>query len=216
MFFDIAEKCGIIPVIKIDDAEKAVPLAAALIDGGVNIAEITFRTPAAADATARIAAEIPEMCVGAGTVLNAGQADLAISSGAKFIVSPGLLPEVVGRARCAGIPMLPGVLTPSEIMRGLSLGLNVFKFFPAESFGGMKTVKALAAPFGKVRFVPTGGIDLSNIAEYWRSAGILAVGGSFVAPDKLIKNGDFAAITELCKEAAAMFQSIKKEDLCYR
>jgi 2-dehydro-3-deoxyphosphogluconate aldolase/(4S)-4-hydroxy-2-oxoglutarate aldolase len=210
MFFEITEKCGIIPVIKITDANRAVPLAMALLEGGVRVAEITFRTAAAADAIARIASEIPEICVGAGTVVNAEQADLAIRSGAKFIVSPGLLPEVIESAQNAGIPVLPGTVTPSEIMTGLSLGLTVFKFFPAESFGGLKTIRALSAPFGKVRFVPTGGIDLNNIAEYWKSDRILAVGGSFVAPDTLIRNGDFAAITGLCKKTVSMFQGIRK------
>ncbi|MDR1068603.1 MAG: bifunctional 4-hydroxy-2-oxoglutarate aldolase/2-dehydro-3-deoxy-phosphogluconate aldolase [Clostridiales Family XIII bacterium] len=210
MFFKIAKKCGIIPVIKIEDADKAVPLAKALLGGGVNVAEITFRTPAAADAIAKIAAEVPEMCVGAGTVVNAKQAGIAIDSGAKFIVSPGLLPEVIEAAQGARIPVLPGVVTPSEIMKGLSFGLSVFKFFPAEPFGGLKTIKTLAAPFGDVRFVPTGGIDVRNIAKYWKSDTILAVGGSFVAPEALIGSGDFAAITRRCKETAAMFQSIRK------
>jgi 2-dehydro-3-deoxyphosphogluconate aldolase/(4S)-4-hydroxy-2-oxoglutarate aldolase len=202
---------GIVPVIKIDDADKAVPLAKALLAGGVDMAEITFRTAAAEAAIKNISAEVPEILVGAGTVVSAAQAGTAASAGAKFLVSPGLSEDVVNASRSLGLPILPGILTPSELMKGLDLGLSAFKFFPSETFGGLKTLKALAAPFGSVRFVPTGGIDLNNIADYWAFEKVAAVGGSFIATDALIKAGNWLEVTNICERTTGLFRSVRGE-----
>lgn len=210
-FFKRLMNLGIVPVIKIDDADKAVPLAKALLAGGVDMAEITFRTAAAEAAIKNISAEVPEILVGAGTVVSAAQAGTAASAGAKFLVSPGLSEDVVNASRSLGLPILPGILTPSELMKGLDLGLSAFKFFPSETFGGLKTLKALAAPFGSVRFVPTGGIDLNNIADYWAFEKVAAVGGSFIATDALIKAGNWLEVTNICERTTGLFRSVRGE-----
>jgi 2-dehydro-3-deoxyphosphogluconate aldolase/(4S)-4-hydroxy-2-oxoglutarate aldolase len=202
--FTQIERCGIVPVIKIKDAAKAAPLALALKNGGVGVVEITFRTAAAPDAIAAIAKEVPDMLVGAGTVLTQEQLKDAKDAGARFIVSPGLDAGIVRQAQAYRLPVIPGVVTPSEICAALNLGLTAVKFFPAANYGGAATVKALAAPFGGVRFVPTGGIDARNAEEYWKIPQVLAVGGSWMAPESLIDAGDFAAIERLAAEAAAL------------
>ncbi|MDR0272696.1 MAG: bifunctional 4-hydroxy-2-oxoglutarate aldolase/2-dehydro-3-deoxy-phosphogluconate aldolase [Clostridiales bacterium] len=202
--FEKLQTLRIVPVIVIHDAAKAVPLAKALCDGGLPCAEVTFRTAAAADAIRAIAKEFPEMLVGAGTVLNAKQADEAIEAGAKFLVAPGLNPETVRHARSKGVPMLPGVCTPSEIELGLSLGLEVLKFFPAEQAGGTIMLKALSAPYVNMRFVPTGGLTPANVNDYLSIKSVVACGGSWMVKDELIASGDFAKITELTREAVAL------------
>ena len=199
--------CGVVPVVVLDDAEQAVPTAKALLKGGINAMEITFRTAAAKASIAKVAAEVPEMIVGAGTVINVEQLHDALDAGAKFIVSPGTSEEVIAEAVKLNVPIAPGVVTPSEIMIGLKYGLKVFKFFPAGTFGGLKTIKALCGPFPQIRFIPTGGINQDNAAEYFQNPKIVAVGGSWMVTKVMVNAGDFdgitaksAAATDLCKQ----------------
>ncbi|MDR2476710.1 MAG: bifunctional 4-hydroxy-2-oxoglutarate aldolase/2-dehydro-3-deoxy-phosphogluconate aldolase, partial [Treponema sp.] len=192
---------GIVPVIKIDDPEKAVPLARALIAGGIPCAEITFRTAQGIEAVRRIAAEVPEILLGAGTVLTVEQAEAACSAGAKFVVSPGFNKKVVNRCLEKGIPVVPGCANPSDIECALEAGLEVVKFFPAEQSGGLDYIKAVAAPYGGIRFMPTGGINAGNIARYTAYEKVLACGGSWMAGADLMDSGAFEKITALCREA---------------
>ena len=191
----------LVPVIVINDVSKAVPLAKALYDGGLPCAEITFRTPQAADAIRAIANELPDMLLGAGTVLTTAQVDKALASGAKYMVAPGLNPEVVKYCQSLNVPMLPGVCTPSEVEQGLALGLSALKFFPAEAAGGVNMLKSLAGPYGGVKFMPTGGITQTNLKTYLSIKSVFACGGSWMVKDDLIAAGDFAKITELTREA---------------
>ena len=204
-----AAACGVVPVVVLEDAEQAVPTAKALLAGGINAMEITFRTAAARDSIARVAAEVPEMIVGAGTVINVNQLHQAVEAGAKFIVSPGSAEDVIAEAIQLNVPITPGVVTPSEIMMGLKLGLKVFKFFPAESFGGLKTIKALCGPFPQIRFIPTGGINQGNAAEYFKNPKIVAVGGSWMVTKDMVVAGDFAGITEKSAAATALYKEIR-------
>ena len=204
---DQVAACGVVPVVVLEDAEQAVPTAKALLKGGINAMEITFRTAAAKASIAKVAAEVPEMIVGAGTVINVEQLHEALDAGAKFIVSPGTSEEVIAEAIKLNVPITPGVVTPSEIMVGLKYGLKVFKFFPAGSFGGLKTIKALCGPFPQIRFIPTGGINQENAAEFFKNPKIVAVGGSWMVTKDMVNAGDFdgitaksAAATALCKE----------------
>lgn len=197
------EKYKIVPVVKLEREEDAVPLARALIAGGLPLAEITFRTEAAAGVIARIRQQFPEMLVGAGTVLNTEQAKRAAAAGAAFLVCPGLSEEVVRWAEAERIPVLPGVMTPSEIMRALSWGLTTLKLFPAGQLGGVGAVKALAGPFPQVRFMPTGGVNAENIRDYLSNPRVIACGGSWMVPDKLIRGGAFDRIECLTREAVA-------------
>lgn len=192
---------GLIPVIKIEDPKVAVPLAKALIDGGLPAAEVTFRTACAAEAISAMAKAYPDMLIGAGTVLTPEQADRAIAAGASFIVSPGLNPRVVKHCQSKGVPIIPGCSSPTDIETALELGLTTVKFFPAEAAGGLPMLKAMAAPYGNVRFMPTGGIDTTNLLSYLKFNKIIACGGSFMVKDDLIKAGDFAAITALARKA---------------
>jgi 2-dehydro-3-deoxyphosphogluconate aldolase/(4S)-4-hydroxy-2-oxoglutarate aldolase len=192
---------GIVPVIKIDDVEKAVPLAKALVAGGIPCAEVTFRTAQGEEAIRRIAAAMPEVLLGAGTVLTTNQVDRAIAAGAKFIVSPGLNPKVVAYCLTKGIPITPGCANPSDIECALELGLDVVKFFPAEQAGGLDYIKAVAAPYPSLKFMPTGGINAGNIVKYLGFEKILACGGSWMVTADLLDSGDFDEITRLCKEA---------------
>jgi 2-dehydro-3-deoxyphosphogluconate aldolase/(4S)-4-hydroxy-2-oxoglutarate aldolase len=194
-------KIGIVPVIKIDDVEKAVPLAKALIAGGIPCAEVTFRTAQGEEAIRRIAAEVPGILLGAGTVLTTSQVDRAIAAGAKFIVSPGLNPRVVAHCIEKGIPITPGCSNPSDIEQALEAGLEVVKFFPAEQAGGLDYIKAIAAPYPGLKFMPTGGINALNIAKYIAYEKIHACGGSWMVSADLINAGDFAKITSLSREA---------------
>lgn len=201
---------GIIPVVKIDNVADALPLAKALCDGGIAAAEITFRTDAAEQAIREICREYPNMVVGAGTVLTTEQADAAIKAGAKFIVSPGLNPTVVKYCTEKGYPIVPGVSTASEIECGLSLGLKYLKFFPAEPAGGVKMIKALSAPYGMVKFMPTGGINTENVRNYLNCNAVFACGGSWMVSADMIKNGEFDKIKELTAKAAEIVKEIKK------
>lgn len=192
---------GLIPVIKIENPEDAVPLAKALIDGGLPAAEITFRTKCAAEAIRNITKVYPEMLVGAGTVLTTEQVDAAIAAGSKFLVSPGLNPKVTAYALSKGITMLPGCSNPSDIEAALELGLTTVKFFPAEAAGGLKMLKAMAAPYGQLNFMPTGGINADNLLDYLKFGKIIACGGSFMVKDDLVKEKKWDEITALTKNA---------------
>ena len=197
---------GIVPVVKIDDAEKAVPLAKAMIDGGINSAEITFRTAAAEDAIKKVTAAFPDMVVGAGTVINPKLAEKAVAAGAKFIVSAGFNRETVEWCISHNVPVVPGVCTPSEIELGLSMGLNVLKFFPAEASGGVSMLKDFSGPFSQVRFMTTGGININNLQDYAKATNVLAIGGSWMVKADLINEEKWDEITALCKEARIKLQ----------
>jgi len=192
---------GIVPVVKIDEADNAVPLAEALCRGGLPCAEITFRTAAAAEAIRRVTDALPDMLVGAGTVLTPEQADKAKAAGAKFIVSPGLNPNVVKHCKNIGIPIFPGCSSPSDIEKALELGLVCVKFFPAEQAGGIAAIKAMAAPYGNLSFLPTGGINAKNLNDYLAFDKVIACGGSWMADAALINAGNFGAIEELTRTA---------------
>lgn len=198
---DQISKIGIVPVIAIDDVENAEPLAKALCNGGLPCAEVTFRTEAAADAIKVMADKFPEMLVGAGTVLTTAQVDQAVESGAKFIVSPGLNPEVVKYCVERNIPIVPGTANPSDLEQAISLGLSTVKFFPAEAAGGLKMLKAMSAPYNKMTFMPTGGINEKNVVEYLKFAPIIACGGSWMVNKDYINNKEFDKIEELTREA---------------
>ena len=194
----------VIPVIVIDQPDNAVPLARALADGGLPVAEITFRTGNAAESLRRIAAECPDVLVGAGTVLDPDQAAWARSAGASFVVSPGMNPRVVDYCTSHGIPVIPGVCTPTEIEAARELGLHVLKFFPAEAMGGQACLKAVSAPYRDVRFIPTGGISASNLEGYLSLKNVLACGGSWMAPSEWIAEGKFDRIRDEAAKAAAI------------
>lgn len=181
------EKSKYVPVVVIKSLDETVPTLTALRNAGIPTAEITFRTACAADAIRLGAEQFPDMLVGAGTVVNAEQAKAALAAGAKFIVSPGLSPAVAEVCREADVPYIPGCVTPTEIMQALDLGITTVKFFPANVYGGLKALKALAAPFPQVRFVPTGGVDRSNIDEFLAFEKIVAIGGSFFVKEALEK-----------------------------
>jgi 2-dehydro-3-deoxyphosphogluconate aldolase/(4S)-4-hydroxy-2-oxoglutarate aldolase len=195
------QKIGIVPVVVIDDVKDAEPLAKALCEGGLPCAEVTFRTEAAEESIRIMSEKFPEMLIGAGTVLTTEQVDRAVAAGAKFIVSPGLNPRIVKYCVEKNIPITPGCSSASDIEQALENGLEVVKFFPAEPAGGLPMIKALAAPYVGVKFMPTGGINQDNVKEYLKYNRILACGGSWMVKGDLIKAGDFAKITELTKEA---------------
>ena len=192
---------GIVPVIKIDNAKDAAPLAEALIKGGLPCAEVTFRTDAAEEAIRLMAEACPDMLVGAGTVLTTEQVDRAVAAGSKFIVSPGLNPKVVKYCQEKNVPITPGTARPTDIEMALELGLDVVKFFPAEQNGGLAMIKAMAAPYTKVKFMPTGGISPKNLKSYLDFDKIIACGGSWMVPKDLVAAGDFEAIKNLTREA---------------
>ena len=195
------QKLGIIPVVVIDDAKDAVPLAKALCEGGLPVAEVTFRTDAAEEAIRQMSEAYPEMLVGAGTVLTTEQVDRAVAAGAKFIVSPGLNPKVVKYCQEKNVPITQGTARPTDIEMALELGLEVVKFFPAEQNGGLAMIKAMAAPYTKVKFMPTGGINAKNLKSYLDFDKIIACGGSWMVPKDLVAAGDFEAIKNLTREA---------------
>ena len=194
-------RIGIVPVIAINDAADAVPLAQALIDGGLPCAEVTFRTAAAADAIKNMTEAFPDMVVGAGTVLTCEQVDRAVAAGAKFIVSPGLNPTTVKHCQEIGIPVCPGTANPSDIEVALSLGLKTVKFFPAEAAGGLKYIKSIAAPYVDMKFMPTGGVNEKNLLDYLAFDKIIACGGSWMVDKEAVATKNFAKITELTRSA---------------
>ncbi len=195
------QQLGIIPVVKIDDAKDAAPLAKALCEGGLPVAEVTFRTEAAEEAIRRMVEACPDMFVGAGTVLTTEQVDRAIAAGCKFIVSPGLNPKVVKYCQEKNIPITPGTSSPTDIEQAIELGLEAVKFFPAEQSGGLAKIKAMAAPYVNMRFMPTGGINEKNLISYLDFPKILACGGSWMVSDALINAGKFDEIKKLTREA---------------
>lgn len=200
---------GIVPVVVLNDVKNAVPLAQSLINGGLPCAEVTFRTEAAQQSIAEISKSFPQMFVGAGTVLTTEQVDRAVDAGAKFIVSPGFNPKVVEYCIKKGYPVTPGIMTPTELEMALEFGLDVVKFFPAENAGGLKMIKAMAAPYTKMKFMPTGGINPQNVREYLQCDKILACGGSWMVKGDLINSGNFAEIEKLTKEASQIVKEIR-------
>lgn len=205
---DRIEELKIVPVVVIQDKEDAKPLAEALCAGGLPCAEVTFRTDAAEESIRIMAEAFPEMLVGAGTVLTTEQVDSATAAGAQFIVSPGFDPEIVDYCLEKNIPVFPGCITPSEVAQAVKRGLKVVKFFPAEQFGGIETIKAMAAPYVGLKFMPTGGISKNNLKEYLECDKILACGGSWMVKGSLVEAGEFETIKEMTKEAAALAAAI--------
>lgn len=194
----------VIPVLKIDRVADAVPLARALARGGLRVIEITLRTADALECIRRAAGEVEEAIVGAGTILDARQFDEAAAAGSKFIVSPGVTRELLAAAAGSEAPLLPGAITPGEIMTAREAGLDFLKFFPAEQAGGAAFLKSLASPFGGIKFCPTGGISAGNAKDYLGLPNVICVGGSWVAPDDLVKSGKWDAIEALAREAASL------------
>lgn len=200
---------GVVPVVVLNDVKDALPLAKALTEGGLPCAEVTFRTEAAEESIRRMAKEYPDMLVGAGTVLTIDQVERAVNAGAKFIVSPGFDPEIVDYCLSKEIPVFPGCVTPSEVMQAVKRGMKVVKFFPAEQFGGVATIKALAAPYTTMKFMPTGGVSAKNLRSYLECDKIICCGGSWMVKGDLIKAGEFDKIRELTKEAVELAKSIR-------
>lgn len=194
----------VMPVIVLDRVADAVPLARALVAGGIRVLEVTLRTPAALDSIRAIAAEVPDAILGAGTVVTPADLDAAAKAGAVFAVSPGASPELLRAGRESAIPLLPGVMTPSDVINALSAGQTAMKLFPAAQAGGLGMLKALSGPFPQVRFCPTGGIDLASAPAYLCLPNVACVGGSWLTPADRVKAGDWAAVTELARAAAAL------------
>lgn len=205
------EKLGVVPVVVLNDANDAKPLAKALCEGGLPCAEVTFRTAAAKDSIKIMTDEYPDMIVGAGTVLTTEQVDEAMEAGAKFIVSPGFDPEIVDYCIEKNIPVFPGCVTPSEIMQAVKRNLKIVKFFPAEQYGGVDAIKALAAPYAGIKFMPTGGINIKNLENYLSCDKIVACGGSWMVKGELIKAGEFEKIKSLVKEAVRLVEDIRNK-----
>lgn len=200
---------GLVPVIKVEDAQDAVPLCRALADGGLPVAEITFRSDAAEEAIRRVHAELPEVILGAGTVLTTEQVDRAVAAGATYIVSPGLNPEIVKYCGKVGVPIVPGCANPSDIEVALSLGLKTVKFFPAEALGGLELIKAMSAPYGSVTFLPTGGVSEKNLNDYLAFPKVVACGGSWMVPADAVTNKDWKRIESLTRSAVALMLGLE-------
>ena len=192
---------GIVPVIQIEDLEDAIPLAKALCQGGLPVAEVTFRTPCAAEAIKLMKQAYPDMLIGAGTVLNPAQVDQAIAAGSEFIVSPGFNPTTVQYCLDKNIPIIPGTSTPSDMEKAIGMGLDLVKFFPAEASGGLKAIKAMSAPYNQLTFMPTGGINLNNLHDYLSFDKIVACGGSWMVTPELLNSKDFDTIEEYTRQA---------------
>ena len=209
--FAILRKHVVVPVIAIDSVDAALPLADALIEGGLPVAEITFRTAAAAEVIARIAKERPGLLLGTGTILTADNLHKAKDRGARFGVAPGLNPDVVAEAGRLGLPFIPGVITPSEIEQALSLGVKLLKYFPAEAFGGLKVIKALSAPYAHagVKFMPTGGVTLANLPDYLSSDAVACVGGTWIASREAIAEKKWDQIRENCRAAVEIVRRVR-------
>lgn len=205
-FYDYA----VVPVVVLDDADDAAPLAEALVKGGLPCAEVTFRTEAAEESIRIMSEKYPEMLVGAGTVLTTEQVDRAVAAGAKFIVSPGFDPEIVDYCMEKNIPVFPGCVSPSEVAQAVKRGLKVVKFFPAEQAGGLAMLKAMAAPYTMLKFMPTGGINTKNLKEYLGFSKILCCGGSWMVKGDMIKNKEFDKITEMTREATELAAAARR------
>ena len=208
--FDQFYEIGVIPVLEVDSAERAKPLAEALLAGGLPVAEVTLRTEAALESIRVIAREVTNVIVGAGTVINREQAAAARDAGAQFLVSPGMVEDVVIWAQENQIPILAGAVTPTEMIRAINMGLDLLKFFPAETVGGLKVIKSMSDPFPQLRFIPTGGIRLENLANYLQMEKIHAVGGSWMAKRQTIADGQFDEITRMAKEASNLVKQIRR------
>ena len=208
--FDQFYKIGVIPVLEIDSAARARPLAEALQAGGLPVAEVTLRTDAALASIRFIARNVVDVLVGAGTVTDRDQAKAAVEAGAQFIVCPGMIEDVVLWAREKQIPVLAGAITPTEMIHGIRLGLDILKFFPAEASGGLKAIKAMSDPFPQLRFIPTGGVNPENLPQYLRNEKILAVGGSWMAKRQMIAEGQFDFITRIAKEASSVVRQVRR------
>ena len=200
---------GVVPVVVLEDEKDALPLAEALIKGGLPVAEVTFRTAAAEGSIKAMCEAYPEMLVGAGTVLSVEQVDRALKAGARFIVTPGFDEEVVDYCLGNNIPVYPGTVTPSEVTKAVKRGLNICKFFPAEQYGGVSTIKALSAPFTTVKFMPTGGVSAKKLKDYLSCSKIVACGGSWMVKGDLIKAHEFDKIRELTAEAVELVKEIR-------
>lgn len=200
---------GVVPVVVLNHTKDAKPLAEALVKGGLPCAEVTFRTQAAEESIRIMAEAYPEMLIGAGTILTTEQVDKAVAAGAKFIVSPGFDPEIVDYCLAKNIPVLPGCITPSEVAQAIKKGLRTLKFFPAEQFGGLDTIKALAAPYTMVKFMPTGGVNAKNLKDYLGYNKIICCGGSWMVKGDLVEAGEFDKICELTKEAVELVKTIR-------
>ncbi|NRA37218.1 MAG: bifunctional 4-hydroxy-2-oxoglutarate aldolase/2-dehydro-3-deoxy-phosphogluconate aldolase [Planctomycetes bacterium] len=214
MSTEIADRIAasrLVPVIALDKASDAAPLCNALAEGGLEVAEITFRTDAAAEAIAIVAKEFPSFALGAGTVTNLDQLNKAIDAGARFAVAPGCNPKIVQAAQAAHLPFYPGICNPSDIEAAVEVGCQTLKFFPAGAMGGVTTIKALYGPYKHlgIRFVPTGGIGLDNMAEYLACDGVMAIGGSWIVAPKLVNEGNWAEITRLTQEAVTIAQGVQ-------
>jgi 2-dehydro-3-deoxyphosphogluconate aldolase/(4S)-4-hydroxy-2-oxoglutarate aldolase len=204
-------RTGLVPVITIENPDDAVPLAEALLDGGIGCAEVTFRTPAAAEAIAGISSTCRELLTGAGTVLTVEQAEQATQAGAQYVVAPGFDPAVVGWCQERNVPVIPGAATPTEICMAMARGLDLVKFFPAEAMGGVQMLRALSAPFAGVRFIPTGGITAANLPQYLALPNVAACGGSWMAKEDMISAGKFTEITHLSRQARAIVGRVRGE-----
>lgn len=205
---EILKRAPVVPVLVIEDAANAVPLAQALVAGGLPVLEVTLRTPAAFESIRRITTEVPDAVVGAGTVLKPNDLESAREAGARFAVSPGATETLLKATADSGMPYLPGVATSSEVMRGLEAGLNVFKAFPAAAIGGPATISALGGPFPDVRFCPTGGIRSSTAADYLRLPNVVAIGGTWLAPPAKVRAGDWHGIKDLARSAAGLAEHL--------
>lgn len=208
--FDQFYKIGVIPVLEIDSVQRARPLAESLQAGGLPVAEITLRTDAALESIRAIARDAVNVIVGAGTVINRQQAKAAVEAGAQFLVCPGMVEDVVDWARTNQIPILAGAITPTEMIHGIRLGLDILKFFPAEASGGLKAIKAISDPFPQLRFIPTGGVRPENVAQYLQNEKVHAVGGSWMAKRQMIADGNFREITRLAKESSKLVKQIRR------
>lgn len=198
---EVLENIPVVPLVKADDPKVAVAISRALAEGGLTVVEVVFRTDRALECLKAVADEVPDMIAGAGTVLSADQAEQALAHGAKFIVSPGLDDGVVSVAKAQGAPVFPGIATATELQKAYNLGLEVVKFFPASIAGGLPAIKALASVFRTMRFMPTGGVSASNLAEFLAVPAVLACGGSWLTPDDAVEAGEFQIITRLAEEA---------------
>ncbi len=201
---EILQISPIIPVVVIEDIKDAVPLAQSLVEGGIQIIEVTLRSSCALEAIELIAKNVPKMCVGAGTILNPTQLEQAQNRGAEFLISPGLTIKLLEYAKKKDMPLIPGVSSSSEVMQALELGYNALKFFPAEYCGGVKLLNAFNGPFKGVKFCPTGGISANNMRSYLNLENVLCVGGSWLTPKNLIQNKEWDKITEICKRSLAL------------
>ena len=210
--FDRFYTVGVIPVLEIENVDNALPLSEVLQAGGLPIAEITLRTEAALESIRHIARGMPDVFVGAGSVINREQAQAAVNAGAQFIVSPGMIGEVVLWAQEHQVPILAGAVTPTEMIQGINLGLNVLKFFPSETMGGLKAIKSMSDPFPRLRFIPSGGIRLENVAEYLRMPKVDAVGGSWMAKRAMITEKKFDEIRRLAEQASAAVRKIRSKE----